>query len=215
MSTASVTGAILAGGPKAGLAGTLKALLPLQEEATIVRQVREMRKLCKEIIVVTDTPKPFFDVLDSSVRIITDYYPGRGPLGGMHSALRLARNPLVWIAGGDMPFISAEEARRLMTGFSDGVQAVIPIVRDRPVPLHGLYDSRCSEAIAAMLAEYGGASAALPASIAALLGRVQWLGIPAETVGEGEDWRDFAYEIRNEEDYERARSMLVAARSTG
>lgn len=208
MSTASVTGAILAGGPKAGLAGTLKALLTLQEEASIVRQVREMRKLCKEIIVVTDTPKPFFDVLDSSVRIITDYYPGRGPLGGMHSALRLARNPLVWIAGGDMPFISAEETRRLMTGFSDGVQAVIPIVRDRPVPLHGLYDSRCSEIVAAMLAGSGW-------NIEALLGRVQWLGVPVEIGREGEDWCDFSYEICSEADYERACSMLVTARSTG
>ncbi|SFA97723.1 molybdopterin-guanine dinucleotide biosynthesis protein A [Cohnella sp. OV330] len=207
MSTASVTGAILAGGPKALLAGTLKALLPLQDEPAVVRQVREMRKLCKEIIVVTDTPRPFFDVLDSSVRIITDYFPGRGPLGGMHSALRLARNPLVWIAGSDMPFVSAEEARRLMTGFSDGAQAVIPIVRERPVPLHGLYDSRCSEVVAALLM-------AGSESMEALLGRVQWLGVPAET-GREPGAPDFSFEIHSQAEYEQALSLLVAARSTG
>ncbi|MFD2328479.1 molybdenum cofactor guanylyltransferase [Cohnella sp. GCM10020058] len=207
MSTTSVTGAILAGGTKAMFGGTLKALLPIQEEAMIVRQVREMRKLCKEIIVVTDTPKPFFDVLDSSVRIITDYYPGRGPLGGMHSALRLARNPLVWIVGSDMPFVSAEEARRLMTGFSDGVQAVIPIACERPVPLHGLYDSRCSETVAALLTAGG-------ESLESLLGRVPWLGVPWE--GEaGQDTPAFSFEIRGEADYERAKSLLQVARSTG
>lgn len=207
MSTVSVTGAILAGGPKSLLGGTLKALLPLQEEAVIVRQVREMRKLCKEVIVVTDTPKPFFDVLDSSVRIITDFFPGRGPLGGMHSALRLARNPLVWIVGSDMPFVSAEEARRLMTGLSDGVQAVIPIVGERPVPLHGLYDSRCSESVAALLTAGG-------ESMESLLGRVPWLGVPAESDA-GENASGFSFEIRCESDYERARSLLHIARSTG
>lgn len=207
MSAASVTGAILAGGPKALLGGTLKALLPLQGEAAIVRQVREMRKLCKEIIVVTDTPKPFFDVLDSSVRIITDYYPGRGPLGGMHSALRLARNPLVWIAGSDMPFLSAEEARRLMTGLSDGVQAVIPIVNERPVPLHGLYDSRCSETVAMLLTAGGD-------SMEGLLGRIQWLGVPTES-GTDQNGPGFSFEIHSEADYERAQSLLHMARSTG
>ncbi|CAI6035696.1 molybdenum cofactor guanylyltransferase [Cohnella sp. JJ-181] len=275
MSSASVTGAILAGGPNSLLGGTLKALLPLQEEPLIVRQVREMRKLCKEIIVVTDTPKPFFDVLDGSVRMITDYFPGRGPLGGMHSALRLARNPLVWIVGSDMPFVSAEEARRLMMGFANGVQAVIPIVRDRPVPLHGLYDSRCSEAVAALLTAGG-------ESIEALLGRLHWLGVPSErgrgkwgdqngpdssdksektdrwersdgsdgsygtdradgtdgtdglnrmVVSDGPDgpdgpdrpdrpdrpeaWSAFSFEIRGQPDYDRARSLLTLARSTG
>lgn len=208
MSTTSVTGAILAGGKHASLAGTLKALLPLQEEAIVLRQVREMRKLCKEVIVVTDTPKPFFDVLDSSVRIITDYYPGRGPLGGMHSALRLARNPLVWIAGSDMPFVSADEARRLMTGLTDGVQAVIPIVRERPVPLHGLYDSRCSEAVAGLLT-------AGEESMQSLLGHLQWLGVPAEADLEQQGSHDFTFEIRDDSDYERANNLLVMARSTG
>lgn len=207
MSTVSLTGAILAGGPKSLLGGSLKALLPLQEEAAIVRQVREMRKLCKEIIVVTDTPRPFFDVLDSSVRIITDFYPGRGPLGGMHSALRLARNPLVWIVGSDMPFISAEEARRLMTGFSDGVQAVIPLVGARPVPLHGLYDSRCSETVAALLNAGGG-------SMENLLGRIPWLGVPAEQ-GARQGAPCFSFEIRSEADYERAEGLLHLVRSTG
>lgn len=207
MSTVSLTGAILAGGPKSLLGGSLKALLPLQEEAAIVRQVREMRKLCKEIIVVTDTPRPFFDVLDSSVRIITDFYPGRGPLGGMHSALRLARNPLVWIVGSDMPFISAEEARRLMTGFSDGVQAVIPLVGERPVPLHGLYDSRCSETVAALLNAGGG-------NMENLLGRIPWLGVPAEQEA-GQGAPCFSFEIRSEADYERAEGLLHLVRSTG
>lgn len=210
MSTTSVTGAILAGGPLAAISGKLKALLPLQEEAVILRQVREMRKLCKEIIVVTDTPKPFFDVLDNSVRIITDYYPGRGPLGGMHSALRLARNPLVWIVGSDMPFISADEARRLMTGFTDDIQAVIPIVRERPIPLHGLYDSRCSDAVAGLLTTGG-------ASMETLLGQIHWLGVPAGEGAEGGEptAADFAFKIRGEADYELARSKLVTARSTG
>ncbi|MDG0814378.1 molybdenum cofactor guanylyltransferase [Cohnella rhizosphaerae] len=132
---------------------------------------------------------------------------GAGPLGGMHSALRLARNPLVWIVGSDMPFISAEEARRLMTGFADGVQAVIPLVGERPIPLHGLYDSRCAEIVAALLTAGVG-------SMEGLLGRIHWLGVPAEQEAE-QGAPCFSFEIHSEADYERAESLLHLVRSTG
>lgn len=151
MAAVSVTGAILVGGPNAELSGTLKSLLPIGGEPLIQRQIREMRALCSEVIVVTNTPKPFYGVIDSSVRLITDFFPDCGPLGGIHAALHLARHKDVWIAGGNMPLLSAEAAKRLLSRRDDSCSAAVPIVRGRPLPLHALYDKKCAENAARML----------------------------------------------------------------
>ncbi|MCD9020692.1 molybdenum cofactor guanylyltransferase [Cohnella silvisoli] len=208
MESSSITGAILVGGSNAGMAGTLKALLPLGGETLIERQIKTMREICKEIIVVTNTPKPFFEVLDPSVRIITDYFPGCGPLGGMHAALYLARNPSVWITACDMPFVSAEAARRLSDSRTEFCHAVIPLVHNRPLPLHGIYDKRCAEAAAELLS-------AGKKELEAFLGHIRWLGIPADSWAEEEAVGDFAFTIHGQEDYERAKKLLENRMSTG
>lgn len=163
-----ITGAILAGGQHAGDSFRL-----FQGEPLIDRQIRIMRDLCREIIVVTDDPKPFLLALDSSVRLITDYYPACGPLGGMHAALHLARHPQVWIAGSDMPYLSSEAARRLASYRTVEVRSAVPIIGGSPVPLHGVYDKSCAEPAAKLLSE--GVT-----SLEAFLGRIRWQGVPAD-----------------------------------
>lgn len=201
MVAASVTGAILAGGPSTGMSGTHKALMSIGGETLIQRQVRIMREVCTEIIVVTNTPKPFFKLLDPSVRLITDYFPGYGPLGGMHAALQLARNPVVWIAGCDMPLLSAEAARRLLDSRTDLCQSVVPIVRAQPQPLHAVYDKRCSETAAKLLA-------AGEKSLEAFLGHIRWLGLPADSWTKEDGIGDFHYTINRQEDYEHLQEHL-------
>jgi molybdopterin-guanine dinucleotide biosynthesis protein A len=201
MKPPSITGAILAGGPNTGMGGTLKALLPVGGQALIERQIREMREICAEIIVVTNTPKPFFKVLDPSVRLITDYFPNSGPLGGMHAALYLARNPMVWVAGCDMPFLSAEAARRLADSFHASCQAVIPIVGSQPVALHGLYDKHCAETAARLLS-------AGEKGMEAFLRKIQWLGIQADAWLEEETIGEFSFTIHTQQDYEQAKERL-------
>ncbi|TJY41138.1 molybdenum cofactor guanylyltransferase [Cohnella pontilimi] len=200
MGSSSITGAILAGGPNSGMSGALKALLPIGGEPLIARQIREMRKICGEIIVVTNTPRPFFPVLDHQVRLITDYFPGCGPLGGFHAALHLARNPLVWVVGSDMPFISAEAARRLAEDKTQISEAAIPIIGKQPFPLHGVYDKRNADAAAKLLM-------AGDKRLDAFLGRIPWLGIPADGWTEEDNVGAFTFTIHKPEDYELAGAM--------
>jgi molybdopterin-guanine dinucleotide biosynthesis protein A len=199
----SVTGAILAGGPNTGMSGKQKALLKVSGEALIQRQIRIMREVCAEIIVITNTPKPFFELLDPSVRIITDYFPGCGPLGGMHAALYLARNPLVWMAGCDMPMLSAEAARRLLDRRTESCQSVVPIIRSQPLPLHAIYDKKCAEAAAKLLADG-------EKGLTAFLGHIKWLGISADNWTKEAGIGDFDYTIHNQVDYEHAHELLIA-----
>jgi molybdopterin-guanine dinucleotide biosynthesis protein A len=201
MESSLITGVILAGGPNTGIAGTLKALLPFGGETLIERQIKTMREICTEIIVVTNTPKPFFRILDSSVRLITDYFPDCGPLGGMHAAFHLARNPLVWIAGCDMPFLSASVAVRLAESRKDTVQAVLPIIRNQPVALHGIYDKGCAVVAAKLLSEG-------EKDLDIFLAGIRWLGVADDSWAGAEEDDDFTFTIHRQVDYDRARGLL-------
>ncbi|WP_438449280.1 molybdenum cofactor guanylyltransferase [Gorillibacterium sp. sgz5001074] len=147
-----ITGAILAGGQNRRMEGKMKALLPFAGELLIERQIAQMKTVCEEIIVVTNQPSLFLPVLDRSIRIITDYFPSKGPLSGMHAALSLARHPDVWIVGCDMPFISAEAAQVLLEQKrSVKCDASVPVIDGRTHPLHGIYSKSCADAISALL----------------------------------------------------------------
>lgn len=135
-----LTGVILAGGKKRHSSGLHPALLPFRRERMVNRQFRLMRPICEELILVTDEPKLILPVLDADVRLITDYYANRGPLGGLHAALSLAGHGHVWLAGCDMPFLSPRAAlvmlQRKRQYFLD---AVVPCIHGKLNPLHGVF----------------------------------------------------------------------------
>jgi molybdopterin-guanine dinucleotide biosynthesis protein A len=139
-----LSGIILAGGESLRMSGENKSLLMLGAEKLILRQVRIMRELCSEIIIVTNTPRPFLRTVDESVRIITDYIPGKGPLSGMHAGLTLSRNPNTWVVGCDMPFLSPRAAELMLHKKKEGIEAIIPWLQGAIHPLHGIYDRDCA-----------------------------------------------------------------------
>ncbi|WP_276358006.1 molybdenum cofactor guanylyltransferase [Cohnella caldifontis] len=203
-----ITGAILAGGrSRQGRTGAERALLPFGDVCLIERQIRVMRELCHEIIVVTDTPKPFLDVLDSSVRLITDYYADAGPLGGMHAALRLAKYSQVWIVGCGMPLISAEAAARLAAFRTPEARSVLPLIGGRAVPLHGVYDKEHAETAGKLLAEG-------EVRIDRFLGQIRWTGVETESWTKEEGIGDYAFVARTELDLERACKRILHKTST-
>ncbi|WP_248926028.1 molybdenum cofactor guanylyltransferase [Paenibacillus hamazuiensis] len=146
-----LSGVILAGGPNRRMGGENKAFLLVDNKTIVERQIREMKKGCSEIIIVTNDPAPFMKTVDRSIRIITDYIPGKGPLSGMHAGLTLAKNRNVWVVGCDMPFISIQAAMLLLEKKEEGVEAVIPFVNHISYPFHGVFDKSCVLHILALL----------------------------------------------------------------
>lgn len=137
-----LTGVILAGGESRRMGYKNKALFTFHGEALIQRQVRTMKQLCSEVIVVTNNPMDYLPLLDSSVRIITDYVAGKGPMSGMHAAFTLAKKKLLWLVACDMPFINTSAAKLLLQNkmYND---ACLPYVDGRLHPLFGIYDKGC------------------------------------------------------------------------
>lgn len=147
-----LTGIILAGGDHQRMGGENRALLPIGGELLVHRQIHEMGKICDEIIIVTNEPKPFLRAVDTSVRIITDFISGKGPLGGMHAGLSLMVNDTAWVVACDMPFLSSRAAE-VMKQFMDdfAFDAVVPRISGRLEMLHALYNKKTADSIRLLL----------------------------------------------------------------
>lgn len=147
-----LTGVILAGGQSRRMGGNNKAFLSFSNETLVQRQIRMMKQICSELILVTNEPKAFLPSLRDSVRIITDFIPGNGPLSGMHAAFTLSKYSDLWVVGCDMPFISTQAAQLLwMRKKHLKCDGVIPFINHKFHPLHGIYDKSCSPMISELL----------------------------------------------------------------
>lgn len=140
-----MTGVILAGGLNRRMGGRRKALLPVQDQPLLLRQLTEMSRICNQIIVVSNEIEAFQSLIESNsafmnVEWVSDIYVQKGPLSGIHAAALAATHEFMWIVGCDMPFISSEAAKamRLLCQKAN-VDAVIPVLDGKVHPLHGIY----------------------------------------------------------------------------
>jgi molybdopterin-guanine dinucleotide biosynthesis protein A len=97
-----VTGLILAGGASSRM-GRPKALLPFGGERLIERQVRLLRPLCRELLVVTNDPAAYRFL---GLPLVADRAPGLGPLAGLEAGLAAASQPFALGVACDMPFLT-------------------------------------------------------------------------------------------------------------
>lgn len=69
---------------------------------------------------------------------IPDEFPGHGPIGGIHAAMKYTGGDVFAVAG-DLPFSDPAAAKRLIS-MSEGYDAVVPLNADgRPEPLFAWY----------------------------------------------------------------------------
>jgi molybdopterin-guanine dinucleotide biosynthesis protein A len=164
----------------------------------LLRRVRDaLAARCAEIIVVGGDPAWI-----EGVRRISNERPGGlGPLAGVEAGLAAARNRLVFVAAGDMPFLSGDLIGYLLERLEGrGVSAVVPRYGDRMHPLCAAYDREV-----------------LPRVRAALDGRVRSMHGFLEEVGSVEYVEDelrrfgdpdlFLMNVNSPEDLGRARAF--------
>ncbi|WP_379354348.1 MULTISPECIES: molybdenum cofactor guanylyltransferase [unclassified Paenibacillus] len=192
-----MSGVILAGGDHLSMNGVNRAFLVMEGETLIERQIREMGRCCSEITIVTNDPRPFLRTVDRDIRIITDYFVGKGLLSGMHAGLALSKYDRVWLLGCHMPFPSAEAARYLNTHMREGIDAVIPCMKSGAYPLHAIFNRVGAAARIEKLLKSGYFSKT------ALLNALNWRKVEESTLtGAGIDGR-FVHSLRTKEDYDR------------
>ncbi len=126
---------ILAGGSSRRM-GRDKLALEVGGLPLLVRAVEALASSCREVLVVGEKGQ-----LPPGVRRIAGERPGgQGPLAGLEAGLAAARNPLVFVAAGDMPFLPGPLVVYLLGRLErGGLCAVVPRYRGRMHPLCAAY----------------------------------------------------------------------------
>jgi len=136
-----VTSLILAGGKNKRL-GRDKANEIIGGQTLIECVIERVKPLSQQILIVTSRQKPAFMVTDD-VQVVTDLYPGMGPLGGIYTGLMSSRQASSVVVACDMPFLNTE-LLRYMIECSNGYDAVVPRLGERKLePLHAVYSRNC------------------------------------------------------------------------
>jgi len=141
-----ISGVVLVGG-KSRRMGRDKALLTVGGRPLIQRVAEALREVVNEVLLVGASPERYAWL---NVRVVDDLIPGGGPLGGIHTALSVARYSRCLIAACDMPFLNPH-LLRYMLGEATWWDAVVPRSRGQLEPLHAVYARSCMGPIERML----------------------------------------------------------------
>lgn len=131
---AEVTVFILAGGQSSRM-GRDKAFLQLGERSLLERALAAARTVTAEVRIVGQQEK-----FAAYAPVIEDLYAGRGPLAGIHAALRWSSTELNLVLGVDTPFIDTAFLRYLVEqAAASGAVVTVPRVAGQRQPLCAVY----------------------------------------------------------------------------
>lgn len=129
---------ILAGGQSRRM-GRDKALIDFQGRPIIAHVVDTLRALSDDVLIVSNR----VDVYGSfGARVVADYDPPCGPLGGIAAGLQAMRYELAVVTACDMPFLSVPLLGWLIDQAPD-YDAVVPRTGVEFEPLHAVYRRTC------------------------------------------------------------------------
>ena len=192
-------GIVLAGGRSARLGHD--KLAEVFGGRTLVEIVVEcVASLVDEVVIVTagDRTMTAFEEM-SSVRVVTDLFPGKGPLVGLYTGLKESRSELNLVVAADMPFLSARLLRYMLEA-ADGYDVVVPRIGDKVEPLHAVYTASCLPRIETMLAEG-------ELSVYRLIPRLVARYVDEDEVAAIDPERRSFFNINTEDDLRRAREL--------
>jgi molybdenum cofactor guanylyltransferase len=130
--------AIILSGGKSSRMGTNKALLKLNEKTTIERMVDILKIYFDDIILVTNDMESYQFL---GVKMVSDHYPGKGPLAGFHAGLMASDYDVNFITACDMPFISGELAATLVN-MIDHHDALVPVINGKMHTLCAVFQKK-------------------------------------------------------------------------
>jgi molybdopterin-guanine dinucleotide biosynthesis protein A len=137
------SGVILAGGLSTRYGGENKALLHVGGMRILDRLFAVYSELFDEIILVTNSPREF---LDWDALIVTDIFPVRSSLTGIHAGLFYARHPFAFFSACDTPFLKKELVETVLENLEPEIDLVIPQTSAGFEPLCAAYSQRCLKA---------------------------------------------------------------------
>ena len=139
-----VTGIILAGGKSSRL-GRDKASVDVGGQRIIDRVIGALQSSCDEVLIIGDRPERQNELsLPKCIQYRSDDLKGRGSIGGLYTGLKASDTLWSLVVACDMPFISRELIRFMLSIISKNrCDAIVPVINGRYQPTHALYNSTC------------------------------------------------------------------------
>lgn len=138
------TGVILAGGKNSRFSGKNKALVRIGGKRILDRIYEVFTILFDKIILVTNDPVQY---MEWDFDIVTDIFPIRSSLTGIHTGLFYITTPYAFFVACDIPFIKKELIEILLDGVEPNIDIVIPETSKGVEPLCSVYSKRCFKPI--------------------------------------------------------------------
>ncbi len=191
---------VLAGG-KGSRLGYHKAQVIVGKKSLFQRVLCSISFVKGEIIIVTGGKEdlPWF-TSDTRHRVVTDIYPGRGPLVGIFTGLRLSKSLHNLVVASDMPFLN-QALLSYMTRMATGFDLVIPRLGAMVEPLHAVYSKSCLAPIEQMIKEDN-----LSVYRLLILAKVRY--VEADEIDRFDPEHLSFFNINTEADLERARELV-------
>ena len=148
--TLDISCIVLAGGKGVRL-GQNKAREVVGNRSLLQRVISVLSFFNSDIIIVTAPNQSFSQLIDyPKWRVVTDIYPGKGPLGGIYTGLAASDSFYNLVVACDMPFLN-QALLRYMVQISASFDLVIPRLGHRMEPLHAVYSKGCLAPIEGLL----------------------------------------------------------------
>lgn len=146
------TAAVLAGG-KGKRLGADKTSLSIGGEPVLARIIAVLSGIFPRILLVgQERNHRLAEFAGDKARAVFDLLPGKGPLGGIYTALEYSTTPYVFVMACDMPHPQPGLIRRLLAE-APGWEAVVPRRGDYIEPLFAVYAREVRERIGSRLRE--------------------------------------------------------------
>ena len=134
------TGVILSGGLSTRFNGHNKALIEIGGKRILDRLYAVFSELFDEIILVTNDPLPF---AEWDLMIVTDIFPVRSSLTGIHTGLFYMKNQFAFFTACDTPFLKKELVMTLLEKIEPNQDIIMPETAAGMEPLCAIYSKRC------------------------------------------------------------------------
>lgn len=145
------SGVILAGGRNSRLQGKNKSFIQIGGKSIFERIYELFAELFEEIIVVSNDPLAY---LDWNVQVVTDLFPYRSSLTGLHAGLFSIQSPFAFFCACDAPFLKKDLVTTILAQIHNRWQIVVPKTPQGYFePLCAVYAKTCMGPIEAQLSQ--------------------------------------------------------------
>jgi molybdopterin-guanine dinucleotide biosynthesis protein A len=120
--------------------GQDKALLEIEGKPLIRRMADLLHALTDEVVISAGKPGRYEFL---HLPVVTDVFPGQGPMAGIHSAMARTTRPLLLVLACDLPRVHLSLLRQILDA-TEGFDAAVPATSEGRIhPLCAAYRTTC------------------------------------------------------------------------